>query len=227
MIDGASSIDPLVAEGPLLPVETLRPAPSLQRVLLLDHAQPRMADLASGDIRGWENGPPVSVPLVSTAFALDSYARLQVQVLRDPRPTSVDVVLVSMGCGSAVIDIVETTSAELLIRSSKGDAVRAPIGGSPAIVTAFYPDIDNGTLKITARNAETLEGIEANVRISWWDSAMLTIGGPLTDETHTHGRRRLIPVHIDFERPRLPAEQVRRAVSGARRVAGAVRDRVR
>lgn len=224
--DGASSINPLVAEGPRLPVETLRPAPSLQRVLLLDRAQPRMADLASGDIRAWENGPPVSVPMVSAAFALDAYKRLQVQVLRDPRPTSVESVLFSLRCGSTTLDIVETTTSELLIRGSKGTVASGPIGGSPAVVIVLRPDRERRVIDVVARNAETLTGMDATVAVTSWEPATLTIGGPSIDATARHGRRRLIPVHIEAEPVLDPADQVRRAVSGARRVAGAVRDRV-
>ena len=226
MIDGTSSINPLVAEGPRLPVETLRPAPSLQRVLLLDQSQPRMADLASGDIRAWENGPPVSVPMVSAAFALDAFKRLQVQVLRDPRPTSVESVLFSLRCGSTVLDVVETTTSELLIRGSDGTTAHGPIGDSAAIVVVLRPEIEERRVAVLARNAETLNGIDATVAMVSWEPATLTVGGPTIDKTGGHGRRRLIPVHLDVEPVLLPADQVRRAVSGARRVAGAVRDRV-
>lgn len=227
VIDGSSAIDPLVAEGPLLAVENLRPAVNLQRVLVLDQPVPMMADLATGDIRPWENGPAVSVPMVSTPFSLTGIDRIQVQVLRDPRPTSVDNTLLSLHLGETTVDIVETIDGQLVIRSGGQNQEAGPIGSSPAVVIDIEPRVDELQIGVGARNAETLHGIHANIAAPNTDTALLTVGGPTTAVTNTHGRRRLIPVHLHVTRQTLPADQVRRAVTGARRVASAVKNKVR
>ena len=225
MIDGASAIDPLIAEGPLLPVENLRPAASMQRVLFLDGAGPMMADLATGDIRPWENGPPVSVPVPSTTFDAADIARLQVQVLRDPRPTSVDSVLLSVAFQSDAVDVVETTAKTLVIRHRGAELAAGPIGGSPAVVIVLEPNLSERCVLVHARNAETLQGITAEVPSGDNDPLSIMIGGPTTSFTGTYGRRRLIPVHIDLVRPVAPTDHVRRAAAAARRVAVALKNR--
>lgn len=228
MIDGPSPIDPLLAEGPRAPMDTLRPAASLQRVLLLDGGEPLMADLATGDIRRWENGPPLSVPCVSTPFELSLYTRIQVQVLRDPRPSSVDLVLLSMNVGHLAIDVVETTQRRLEIRSAPGGLPSATtaIGESPAIVIVIEPAEADGTKKVTisARNAETAEVIQSTVPCPQ-SVATLTIGGPSTSMTGRYGRRRLTPVHLEVVTRGEPIDQFRRVARRARRVITSIRRR--
>lgn len=223
MIDPPSSISPLLAEGPREPSLSLRPAVSEQRILLLDGAVPEMLDLATGNIRRWENGPPVSVPCVSAPFTLSAYQRLQVQVLRDPRPTSQDLTLLSIGSGGRSIDVVERGGGRLAI-SAEGETSEGPIGQSSAIVVGIEPDRETNRVFVTARNAESMEVLELTTTLPA-DTATLTIGGPTTQLTGRYGRRRLIPVHLDVARPAEPVDQLRRVVRGARRVASDLRSR--
>lgn len=226
MIDGPSPIEPLLAEGPRTPMETLRPLVNFQRVLLLNGEAPRMVDLATGDIRLWENGPSVLVPCVSTPFDLSSYALIQVQVLRDPRPTSVDLTLFSMNLGGAAIDVVETTTRLLEIRSEAESSglVSTAIGGSSAIVIMIEPFMLDGVshMKVSARNAETVESIELSVPIHG-SVAILTIGGPSSPITGAYGRRRLIPAHLDVAVRVEPVDQFRRVARKARLLVGSLR----
>lgn len=226
MIDGPSPIEPLLVEGPRVPMETLRPLVSFQRVLLLNGGPPSMVDLATGDIRRWENGPAVQVPCVSSPFELAAYARIQTQVLRDPRPSPVDLVLLSLAIGDLVVDVVETTARELEIRSGGPSRVMAssPIGGSSAIVIVIEPAMsqDVSEVKVSARNAETVEAIDTTVSISG-SVATLTIGGPSTAVTGRYGRRRLIPASVDVALRAEPIDQFRRVARKARSVAGNLR----
>lgn len=228
MTDGPSAIDPLVAEGPLAPVESLRPAPSLQRVLILDSPTPQMVDLAAGNVRPYENGPPVSVPMTSTRFDFAALTRLQVQVLRDPRPTSLDTTLLSLQLADAgvVVDVRETPDGTLRIDAPSGSA-SGPIGASPAVVVVVTRIATEQThrLSVTARNAETMTHVEHELAVATTTNAMVTIGGPTSDITGQHGRRRTIPVHLETSVPVEPVDQMRRAVRGAKRVAGSIRAR--
>ncbi len=223
MIDPPSAISPLLAEGPREPALSLRPAVSEQRLLLLDGPEPTMLDLAAGNVRRWENGPPVSVPCVSGTFPLFDYQRILVQVLRDPRPTSQNLTLLSLADSHSSIDVDERIGGRLAV-SSSSDESNGGIGQSSAIVVTIEPDPEAERVVVTARNAESMEGVEL---AAVWSSAeaTLTIGGPTTLLTGRIGRRRLIPVHIDAVRRAEPVDQLRRVVRGARRVAGGFRSR--
>ncbi len=230
MIDGPSAIDPLVAAGPLAPVESLRPAPSLQRLVILDTPTPQMVDLEQGNVRPYENGPPVSIPIASTRFNLATLSRLQVQVLRDPRPSSVDSTLFSLHLAEAGqrVDIRETPQGKLVVDDGQREPVIGPIGASLAIVVvAEISKVDDShRLVISARNAETMDSLSHELQPSSLSRALVTIGGPTTEVTGARGRRRTIPVLIDTARAPEAADQVRRAVRGAKRVAGSIRNRV-
>ncbi len=221
MIDGPSPIDPLLVEGPRVPMETLRPLVSFQRILLLNGGPPSMVDLATGDVRRWENGPAVQVPCVSSPFELSAYARIQTQVLRDPRPSPVDLVLCSLSVGDLVVDVVETTARQLEIRAGDPATVVAssPIGGSSAIVIVIEPVVSQGVseVKVSARNAETVEAVDTTVS-SPGPVATLTIGGPSTAITGRYGRRRLIPASVDVAVRAEPIDQFRRVARKARSV---------
>jgi hypothetical protein len=228
--DGPSSINPLVREAPFVPMETLRPAANLQRVLLLDRPGPQMADLASGDVRRYENGPPISIPMVSTRFDLGAIDRLQIQVLRDPRPTSISTTLVSLHLGEAkiTIDVVESPDGQLLITSSGGRGPRqisGPIGASPAVVVVVQPDAQDATVAVTARNAETMESLEMKTSASSLTKTLVTIGGPTTEVTGAYGRRRSIPVHVELTTSTGPVDQLQRGLRLARRIAASARNR--
>lgn len=228
MIDGPSPIEPLLVEGPRAPMETLRPLVNLQRVLLLDGDMPFMVDLATGDIRQWENGPPLLVPCVSTPFELAAYVRIQAQVLRDPRPASVDLILLSIQLGTRAIDVVETTRRRLEVRTEGAPSalVSSAIGESLAIVIVIEPVHEDGVseVRISARNAETAEAIETAVSVPM-SIATLTIGGPSTAITGVYGRRRLIPANLEVARRVEPIDQFRRVARKARRVVGNLRAR--
>lgn len=230
MTDSPSAIDPLVAQGPLAPVESLRPAPSLQRVLILDTPTPHMIDLAGGNVRPYENGPPVSIPMTSTRFDLASIERLQVQVLRDPRPTSADTTLFSLhlGDGNRTIDVRETSNGKLVIDVGEPDPMTTPIGESPAVVIVVTRSSTESTQHVTvsARNAETMEESSTTFDIATVSNAMVTIGGPTTEVAGRVGRRRTIPVQIHTAHTVEPVDQVRRVLRGAKRAAGSIRGRV-
>lgn len=229
MNDTPSAIDPLVAEGPRVPAETLRPGLNLQRVLLLAEPGPMMADLATGDIRRYESGPPVSVPMMSDTFDLGKLRRMQVQVTRDPRPSSVGQSLLSLDISSAhcIIDV-RISSDDVLEVAASGEGAAAPAttqsGSSPAFVIVVVQA--GGKVEVTARNAETLESISSTVELADLTSARVTICGPSTRATGRYGRRRSIPVHIDLQHHLEPVDQLRQAARRARTIAGAVRRRI-
>ena len=229
MIDGPTAIDPLVAEGPPLPVETLRPGLSLQRVLLLDESGLLMADLATGDIRRYESGPPVSVPMVSDRFDLGSAGRIQIQITRDPRPTSVAQPLFGIDIHSArsAVDVRILPSNSLEIAGS-GRAlpasVTAPAGGSPAFVIVV--EYANEQMTVSVRNAETLDFTSLTIDVADPSDSVVSIGGPSDRSGSTVGRRRSVPVLIDVQKQSTPADHVTRVVSGVRRLVGAARQRV-
>lgn len=233
MIDGPSAIDPLVAEGPLLPMETLRPLASLQRVVLLDRPGPMMADLETGDFRQYENGPPVSVPMVSNVVDFAAIDRLQVQVLRDPRPTSVEVTLLSLHLGDAgvTIDVRESPMQKMSLHmtdSAGHKEVTAPIGKSSAIVVVIERNAVEGQqhLTVQARNAESMSWTSVDADVSETGGTTLTVGGPTTAVDGMYGRSRMIPVQLEVTLHGEPIDQVRRVVQGARRAVGALRSRV-
>lgn len=227
MNDAPSAIDPLVAEGPLAPVETLRPAPSLQRVLLLDDPGPAMVDLESGDIRRYESGPPVSVPMVSNVFDLSRVRRLQLQILQDPRPSSVSQTLASLDVRSAglIVDV-RATPAGLLEVTSSGSleqSTAGPLGSSPALVVVI--EFDRTSVRVSARNADTLTSIRLDLEVGDGTAAALTVGGQSTRVTDTIGRRRTIPVLIELEHHSEPIDRVSRVLGRVRHVAGVMRDK--
>lgn len=229
MIDSPTSIDPLVAEGPRTPLETLRPAVSLQRVLILDEPGPLMADLATGDIRRYESGPPVSVPMVSDVFDLGRVRRLQVQLIRDPRPSAVSQTLISLDIessgSSAEVRITADNTLLLLPTGGFGSTpIVGPAGESPAFVIVV--EQTNGLVTLSARNAETSDQISLECEPGDLSSVM-TIGGPSTRASGEFGRRRSIPVHIEMQHHGEPVDQLHRVVRGARRVAGSIRDKAR
>lgn len=229
MIDGPSEIDPLVAEGPRAPVETLRPGLSLERVLLLDEGRPLMADLATGDIRPYESGPPVSVPMWSDHFDLSTIGRLQVQVTRDPRPASVSQTLLAVDVSSAqsAVDVRLTPSNVLEICGSgkaQDHRLELPAGGSPAFVIAV--DSADETVTVSVRNAETLDFTSVSFDAADTSRTVVTVGGPSQRSGSASGRRRSVPVLIEIHPARVPVDHFRRALRGARRIGGALRQRV-
>jgi hypothetical protein len=227
--DAPSAIDPLVAEGPRVPVETLRPGLNLQRVLLLGEPGPMMADLATGDIRRYESGPPVSVPMVSDTFDLGKLHRMQVQVIRDPRPSPLGQSLLSLDIASAgcIVDV-RISADNVLEVATSGEGAAAPArtksGTSPAFVIVV--EQADGKVEVAARNAETLESISSTVELADLTSASVTVCGPSVRATGCYGRRRSIPVHIDLQHHVEPADQLRQAARKARTIAGAVRRRI-
>lgn len=229
MTDGPTAIDPLVAEGPRAPVESLRPGLSLQRVLLFDPDGPMMADLATGDIRRYESGPPVSVPMVSDRFDLGSVGRLQLQLTRDPRPTSTAQTLVGLDVRSAnsAVDvrILPTNLLEIVGSGRASDvSITASAGMSPAYVIVIEHDGDKVTVAV--RNAETLDFTSVVVDVSDATDSVLSIGGPSDRSGGAPGRRRSVPVLIDVQKAPTPVDQLARVARGARRLAGVVRNRV-
>ena len=82
------------------------------------------------------------------------------------------------------------------------------------------------SLEVTARNAETLSGLVQPVTVSSMTNAELTIGGRHTQTAERRGRPRTGQVHVDVQRRKEPVDQVRTAVHRARRVAGAIRNRI-
>ncbi len=227
--DGPGAVDPLVAAGPVRPANTLRPGVSPQRTLILDTPNPLMADLATGAVSAWENGPPVTTPLVSSAFDLSAFGRLQVQVLRDNRETARGSTLVSLHLGDAsqIVSVSESPHGSLIIDDGESRAI-GPIGEALPIVVVFThaPTDDGHDITVSARNAETMTAIELSLGVSTLNNAILTIGGPTVTATTKRGRRRNGAVHVHVEAPSEPNEQVRRAVRRARRVAGTLRDRI-
>lgn len=217
-MNSSRPLDPQLEAGPRVPTDVLRPLESEQRILCLDGPEPMMIDLAQGNIRRWENGPPLSIPCVSTPFDLDDYQSILVQVQRDPRPTSVDLTLLSLEVDGKLIDVVENADSTLEIRA-EGESILHPIGSSLAVVVTLHPSADE--LIIRARNAESLEGAE--LAVSWGTGvSTLTIGGTSAHVTGHHGRRRLIPAFVDVQRRRAPVDQVQRARNIAERAARGV-----
>lgn len=230
MNDAPSAIDPLVAEGPRAPVETLRPGISLERLLFLDEPGPMMADLATGDIRRYESGPPVSVPMVSDSFDLARIKRLQVQIIRDPRPSSTSHTLLSLDIVSAdcavQVRISATNRLELVTTGSCDvPVVSVPAGASPAFVIVV--ETAGAQVTVSARNAETLDFSSLVVEPADLGNAVLTVGGPPATADGVLGRRRTVPVLVELAHHGEPVDQLRRAVRGARRAAGSIRSRVR
>jgi hypothetical protein len=227
--EAPTAIDPLVAEGPRGPVETLRPGLNLQRVLLLDEPGPMMADLATGDIRRYESGPPVSVPMVSDTFDLGKLRRMQVQVTRDPRPSSVGQILLSLDVASArcIVDV-RISADDVLEVVPSGEGAAAPArtksGTSPAFVIVVKQA--DGRVEVAVRNAETLESISSTVELADLTSASVTVCGPNVHATGRYGRRRSVAVHIDLQHHVEPTDQLRQAARRARTIAGAVRRRI-
>ncbi len=206
MIQGQRSIDPRFEPGPPVPVDVLRPLISEQRILVLDGAAPMMVDLAGGDIRRWENGPPLSVPSVSSPFVLGAYEMILVQVQRDPRPATTDLVLLSVEAGGSCIDVIECSNGQLAIRG-QGQSFHGPIGGSMAVVVSLHPTSEQG-LVVKARNAESSDGFELQAELAS-PVATLTIGGPSAHVTGSFGRRRLIPAFVDahVRKPKVDSRQ--------------------
>jgi len=224
MTDNPGWLDPSLAAGPRRPQEVLRPLINEQRILLLDGPFPEMIDLATGDIRRWENGPPLALPCVSAPFALGQYRRIMVQVLRDPRPASTDLVLVSLAVADRSVDVVERQGGVLSI-TQDGVSVDGPIGGSAAIVTEFGIGED-GTVDVSVRNAESTDGHNATARFGA-GRATLTLGGPSTHLTGVVGRRRPSSLHIEASRRPEPVDQIARAARLVRRAARTIQGRGR
>jgi len=230
VIDRPGSIDPLVAEGPRSPVNSLRPGVSQQRTLMLDGPTPMMLDLAEGNIRPYENGRPVSVPMSSTPFDLSIFDRIQVQLMRGPSPTSKATThfSVQIGQGDRVIEVRETRDGLLEITDDRTSASGA-IGTSPALVVLIEtrtPGQDPEVV-VSARNAETLDGPSLAVTVPSVDDARFTVGGSTYERTGSRGLRRSMLVQIDVVPHREPVDQVRRVVGAAKRAAGSLRDRTR
>lgn len=230
MIDGPSRIDPLVGAGPRTPVNTFRPGVDPQRVLILDGPEPLMADLATGDIRRFETGPSIRLPMVSTPFDLRRVKLLLVQTNLDGQALENRGTLFSLALAREVITV-EATSEQLRLTTPTGDVLSGPIGDSPAIV--FQLDREGADFVVSARNADTTERIEFRYPIDEQQpsTATLTVGGPSSTITGTHGRSRQAPVLIHFTRTAPvdrngPKENVQRAVNGARRVAGKAKRRI-
>jgi len=188
-----------------------------------------MVDLSDGNVRPFENGPPVSIPMTSTRFDFSSLDRLQVQVLRDLRPTSIDSTLFSLHLGDAdrVVDVIETPDGKFLLRQGSAPAMATSIGESSAIVVVIERTSadDEHRFTISARNAETMEALSIELSVRTVTNAMVTVGGPTTEVTSERGRRRLSPIHLEVVAHREPIEQVKRVMQGARRVAGSLRGR--
>ena len=224
MIDPPGSIDPLLAQAPRAPSEVLRPLASEQRVLLLDGAEPQMVDLTVGNVRRWENGPPLQVPFVSTPFDLWDYTSIEVQVLRDPRPTSVDLTLLSIEIAGEAFDVVDCLNRTIEIRG-RNKTVVAKSAGSNAVVITLKPQPETESLQVVARDAALPGGFELEAAVPS-SLAVLTVGGPSTSVTGSYGRRRLIPAHVVVQRRPEPVDPRERAVRLAGRVARAARNRI-
>ena len=228
MIDSPSAIDPLVAEGPRAAVDTLRPGLNFQRILFLDQPGPLMADLATGDIRRYESGPPVSLPMISDSFDLARLRRMQVQIGRDLRPSSVSQTLLSLDVESAacVVDVRISSENLLEIVASHGGVPPSAVhaGSSPAFVIVV--EQASGEVEVSARNAETLDSISLSLSVADRSAAMVTVGGPSMRTTGQYGRRRSAPVLIDLEHHLEPVDRLRHVGRRARSVAGAARRRI-
>lgn len=229
MIDPPATIDPLVAEGPRQAVDTLRPGLNLQRVLLLDEPGLLMADLATGDIRPYENGPPVAIPMVSDHFDLGAIRRLQFQVNRDPRPSSTSQTLFGLELvpRRSAVDISITPDNRLEIRGSgRASAISSsgPAGVSPAFVIVVEPGDEQ--LAVSVRNAETLTPIVAQFDSPPGYEGRVVVGGPSELSERPLGRRRSTPVLVEVQRRVDPVDRIRRVASEMRRVAGAARRRI-
>ena len=223
------AIDPRLGEGPRIPSSTIRPARSEQRVLLLDGAVPEMLDLTAGNIRPWENGPPITVPCESTPFSLAEFSLVQVQLVRDLRAASVDRTLLALVVQDAMIEIVDRTD-DMLVIAGPEESVEMPIGLSPAIVVDLRPSITEAGLDlvVSARNAESPNSESMHVAVPNAE-ATLTIGGPSTAVTGRFGRRRPSAVHIVTRRHDAPAPAapplLRRVAGRARREVSSIVDR--
>jgi len=219
------SIDPARIEGPRVPVDTVRPVVSEQRVLLLDGAQPEMLDLAAGEVRPWENGPPITVPCESAPFQIADFALLQIQLVRDLRSASTDLTLLSLVVGDQTIEVSDRSDGQLVVAGPDQSAER-PIGTSPAIVITIEPLLAEGDFvaTVSARNAENAESCSLTVPLPN-ELATITIGGPSTTATGRFGRRRPSAVHIVARRHETPTHIARRVVGRARREASSLLDR--
>lgn len=224
MTDGPSRIDPLVGAGPRTAVSTFRPGTDPQRVLILDGDEPLMADLASGDIRRFESGPSLALPMVSTPFDLSTTQLLLVQINLDVQELAGRSTLFSLALDHGAITVDEVGD-ELHLTSPTGDVVTGPKGDSPAIV--FQIDRMGSDLVVSVRNAETLQRVEFSQPIDEATrmTAVLTAGGPSSALTGRYGRRRQAPVLVHFARVEA-VDNVQRAVNGARRAAGKVKRRI-
>ena len=221
-------LDPSLAVGPTSPVSTVRPVVSEQRVLLLDGERPEMVDLAAGEIRPWENGPPITIPCESTPFSLADFTQVQVQLFRDLRSASTDQCLFTLVAGDAVITVSESVGGQLMIAGPRNSAER-PIGSSPAIVVTMRPTPQEHGLRVefSARNAETQEPCTITETLAVDAMATLTIGGPSAELTGRSGRKRPSSVHVHAERRMDAATTVKRVAGRARREASSIMQRRR
>ena len=198
-------------------------------MLLLDESGLLMADLATGDIRRYESGPPVSVPMVSDRFDLGSAGRIQIQITRDPRPTSTAQPLIGIdinSAGTAVdVRILPSNLIEIVGSGRASPAsVTAPAGGSPAFVMVV--EYTNEQMTVSVRNADTLDSTSLIIDVADPSNSVVTIGGPSDRSGSAMGRRRSVPVLIDVQKPPTTVDQVTRLVSGIRRLVSAARQRV-
>lgn len=218
-------LNPQLVAGPSQPVSTVRPSVSQQRVLLLDDGRPEMLDLVDGEIRPWENGPPITIPVLSTPFRLTDYSHIQVQLFRDLRSTSVDRVLFSVAMGEQSIDVIESQQLELVVDGPSRSATSA-IGASPAVVVTIKPvSSETGTrLVVSARNAETDMSCEIT-ELLVGEFATLTIGGPTTALSGRSGRLRPSAVHIHTQPRTDAASLAKRVATRARREASSILQR--
>lgn len=219
------TLDPRLVAGPRTAVSTVRPVVSEQRVLLLDGGRPEMFDLVTGEIRPWENGPPITIPCGSVPFQLADYSHLHVQLFRDLRTASTDRALVSLVVGSDEVLVSESVEKSLILAGPQQMA-DGPIGESPAVVVSFEPTpTDEGlSVVISARNAEGQESCTITEMMPT-ELATLTIGGPSTMLGGPSGRRRPSAVHIHAQRRVGAASFVKRVASRARREASSILDR--
>lgn len=216
------ALDPSLADGPLTPTPVSRPLVSEQRVLLLNGPRPEMFDLTAGDVRPWENGPPITVPCESLPFALSRFSYLQIQLVRDLRASSTDLHLLSLSVGDSLVEVLDQRSGELALRGPGGQ-VTQPRGSSPAIVIGFRPTPRESGLEIlvTVRNADSESS--CSMTFSLPDAAaVLTIGGPSVATTGQYGRRRPSAVHIQAQNHLEAAGMARRVAGRLRREANSV-----
>ena len=216
-------LDPSLVAGPRAPGATCRPVTGEQRVLLLDGDLPEMLDLTAGNIRSWENGPPITIPCESTPFRLGDFQLIQVQLFRDLRSSSTDQCLFTLALGTNSIEVTERSAGVLAVTGpSKSEDV--PVGLSPAIVVAIRPLLENDriTVEVVARNAEGNDSCTIIERALPDDLALLTIGGPSAALTGKHGRRRPSAVHVHTQRRSEASTVVKRLAARTRREASSI-----